>query len=172
MQISHNYMYMYLSFFLSLPLSLSHPSRSSQNTRLDSLCHIATAHQLSILHTALCICWGCSRHLAHSLLPTLCPQVHSLHLCLHSFPANRFINTIFLDSIYSISPSVTPLLFLPSIFPSIRVFSNESTLCIRWPNYWSFSFSISSSNEYSGLISFRIDWFGLLAVQGTLTSLL
>ena len=65
-----------------------------------------------------------------------------------------------------------PLFFLPSIFPSIRVFSNESTLCIRWPNYWSFSFSISPFNEYSGLISFRIDWFDLLAVQGTLKSLL
>ena len=61
---------------------------------------------------------------------------------------------------------------LPSIFPSIRVFSNESVLCIRWPNYWSFSFNISPSNEYSGLISFRIDWLDLLAVQGTLKSLL
>ena len=60
------------------------------------------------------------------------------------------------------------LLFLPSIFPSIRVFSNESVLCIRWPKYWNFSFSISPSNEYSGLISFRMDWFDLLAVQGTL----
>ena len=60
----------------------------------------------------------------------------------------------------------------PSIFPSIRVFSNESVLCIRWPKDWSFSFSISPSNEYSGLISFRIDWFDLLAVQGTLKSLL
>ena len=65
-----------------------------------------------------------------------------------------------------------PLLLLPSIFPSIRVFSNESALCIRWPKYWSFSFSISPSNEYSGLISFRIDWFDLLAAQGTLKSLL
>ena len=65
-----------------------------------------------------------------------------------------------------------PLLLLPSIFPSIRVFSNESVLCIRWPKYWSFSFNISPSNEYSGLISFRIDWFDLLAVQGTLKSLL
>ena len=64
------------------------------------------------------------------------------------------------------------LLLLPSIFPSIRVFSNESVLCIRWPKYWSFSFSISPSNEYSGLISFRIDWFDFLAVQGTLKSLL
>ena len=60
------------------------------------------------------------------------------------------------------------LLLLPSIFPSIRVFSNESALCIRWPNYWSFIFSISLFNEYSGLISFRIDWFDLLAVQDTL----
>ena len=65
-----------------------------------------------------------------------------------------------------------PLLFPPSIFPSIRVFSNESALHIRWPKYWSFSFSISPSNEYSGLISFRIDWLNLLAVQGTLNSLL
>ena len=63
-----------------------------------------------------------------------------------------------------------PLLLLPSIFPSIRVFSNESALCIRWPKYWSFSFSISPSNDYSGLISFRIDWLDLLAVQGTLKS--
>ena len=65
-----------------------------------------------------------------------------------------------------------PLLLLPSIFPSIRVFSNESVLHIRWPKYWRFSFSISPSNEYSGLISFRMDWLDLLAVQGTLKSLL
>ena len=65
-----------------------------------------------------------------------------------------------------------PLLLLPSIFSSIRVFSNESVLCIRWPKYWSFSFSISPSNECLGLISFRIDWIELLAVQGTLKSLL
>ena len=82
-----------------------------------------------------------------------------------------------LMSIESVMPSnplilCHPLLFLPSIFPSIRVFSNESALHIRWPNYWSCSFSESSSNEYSGLISFRIDWFHLLAVQGTLNSLL
>ena len=65
-----------------------------------------------------------------------------------------------------------PLLLPPSIFPSIRVFSSESVLHIRWPKYWSFSFSISPSNEYSGLISFRMDWLDLLAVQGTLKSLL
>ena len=65
-----------------------------------------------------------------------------------------------------------PFLLLPSIFPSIRVFSNESALLIRWPKYWSFSFNISFSNEHSGLISFRMDWLDLLAVQGTLKSLL
>ena len=65
-----------------------------------------------------------------------------------------------------------PLLFSPSIFPSSRVFSSESVLCIKWPKYWSFSFSISPSNEYSGLISFRMDWLDLLAVQETLKSLL
>ena len=65
-----------------------------------------------------------------------------------------------------------PLLLPTLIFPSIRVFSNESVLCIRWPKYWSFSFSISLSNEYSGMISFRIDWLDLLAVQGTLKSIL
>ena len=65
-----------------------------------------------------------------------------------------------------------PLLLLPSMFPSIRVFSNESALCIRWPKYWSFSFNISPSNEQPGLISFRMDWLDLLAVQGTLKSLL
>ena len=65
-----------------------------------------------------------------------------------------------------------PLLLLPSIIPSIKVFSNESVLCIRWPKYWSFSFSISPSNEYSGLISFKMDWLDLLAIQGTLKGLL
>ena len=82
-----------------------------------------------------------------------------------------------LMSIESVMPSkhlilCHPLLLLPSIFPSIRVSSSESVLCIWWPKYWSFSFSTSPSNEYSGLISFRIDWFDLLAVQGTLNSLL
>ena len=81
-----------------------------------------------------------------------------------------------LMSIESMMPSnhlilCHPLLLLPSTFPSIRVFSSESVLPIRWPNYWSFSFSISPSSEYSGLISFRMDWFDLLAVQGTLKSL-
>ena len=82
-----------------------------------------------------------------------------------------------LMSIESVMPSnhlilCHPLLLLPSIFPSIRVFSNESTLHIRWTKYWSFSFNISPSNEYSGLLSFRMDWLDLLALQGTLKSLL
>ena len=72
----------------------------------------------------------------------------------------------------AIQPFCRPPLLLPSIFPSIRVFSNESALCNRWPNYWSFSFNISPSNEHPGLISFRMDWLYLLAVQGTLKSLL
>ena len=80
-------------------------------------------------------------------------------------------------SIQSVMPSnhlilCHPLLLLPSIFPNIRVFSNESVLHIRWPKYWSFSFNISPSNDYSGLISFRMDWLDLLVVQGTLKSLL
>ena len=80
-------------------------------------------------------------------------------------------------SIESVMPSshlilCRPLLLLPSVFPNIRVFSSESALCIRWPKHWSFSFSISPSNEYSGLISFRMDWLDLLAIQGTLKSLL
>ena len=86
-------------------------------------------------------------------------------------------NLLKLMSIESVMPSshlilCRPLLLLLSIFPSIRVFSSESVLCIRWSNYWSFSFSISPSNEYSGLISFTIDWFDLFAVRGTLKSLL
>ena len=82
-----------------------------------------------------------------------------------------------LMSIESVMPSnhlifYCSLLLLPSIFPSIRGFSNESALCIKWPKYWSFSFSISPSNEYSGLISFRMDWFNFYVIQDTLKSLL
>ena len=92
------------------------------------------------------------------------------------FPVHHQLPSLLkLMSIESVMPSnylilCHPLLLLPSIFPSIRVFSNESVLCIRWPKYWHFSFSISPSNEYSGLIS--LDWLDLLAVQGTLKSLL
>ena len=86
-------------------------------------------------------------------------------------------NLLRLMSIESVMPSnylilCRPLLLPPSIFPCIGVFSKESALCLRWPKYWSFSFNISPSNEHPGLISFRMDWLGLLAVQGTLKSLL
>ena len=90
---------------------------------------------------------------------------------------HQLLDSLKLTSIESVMPSsclilCCPLLLLPPIPPSIRVFSNESTLCKRWPKYWSFSFSISPSNEHPGLISFRMDWLDLLAVQGTLKSLL
>ena len=94
------------------------------------------------------------------------------------FPVHhQLLSLLKLMFIKSVMPSnhlilYWPLLLLPSIFPSIRVFSNELALCIRWPKYWSFSLSISSSNEYSGVISFRMDWLDLLAVQETLKSLL
>ena len=105
------------------------------------------------------------------LCPTLCaPVVCSMpDLLVH----HQLRSLLKLMSIGSVMPSIhlvlcRPLLLLPSVFPSIRVFSNESALCIRWPNYWSLCFSISLSNEYSVLIPFRIDQFDLLAVQGTL----
>ena len=97
--------------------------------------------------------------------------------CQASLPITNSWSLLKLLSIESVMPSnhlilCRPLLLPLSIFPSIRVFSNESSLHIRWPKYWSFSFSISPSSEYSGLISFRMDWFDPLAVQGTLKSLL
>ena len=107
--------------------------------------------------------------------PTLCDPMNC------SMPASLSITNSQsppkLMSIESVMPSnhlilPRPLLLLPSVFPSIRVFSNESVLHIRWPKYWSFSFNISPSNEHPGLISFRMDWLDLLAVQGTLKSLL
>ena len=102
-----------------------------------------------------------SHELQHARLPCPSPTPGACSAQVHQvvMPSNHLI-------------LCQPLLFLLSIFPSIRVFSKESVLLIRWPKYWSFSFSISSSNEYSGLISFRMDWLDLLAVQGTLKSLL
>ena len=108
----------------------------------------------------------------HGLFATLWTAAHQASL---SITTSR--NLLKLMSIELVIPSnhlilCHPLLLLPSIFSSIRVFSNESVLCIKWPKYWSFSFSISPSNEYPGLISFRMDWLDLHAVQGTLKSLL
>ena len=104
-------------------------------------------------------------------------QTHGLQHARPSYPFTSSWNLLKFMSIESVMPSkhfilCHPCLLLPSIFPSIRVFSNESVLCFRWPKYWNFSFSNSPPNVYSGLIFFRINWFDLLAVQGTLKSLL
>ena len=107
--------------------------------------------------------------------PTLCnpmdcstPGLH-VHHQLPEFTQAMYIESVMPSNHFTLCH---PLLLPPSVFPSIRVFSNEPLLCIRWPKYWSFSFSIRPSNEYLGLISFRIDWFDLLSVQGTLKNLL
>ena len=108
------------------------------------------------------------------LCPTLCNPMNCSTPGLPAITNSRSL--LKLMSIESVMPSnrliLCRLLLLPSIFPNIRGFSNESALCIRWLKYWRFSFNISSSNEHSGLISFRMDWLDLLAVQGTLKSLL
>ena len=106
-----------------------------------------------------------------------CPVFATPWTAAHVFPVLQCLSLLRLMSIESLMPSnhlilCRPLLLLHSIFPSIRVFSNKLALPVNWPKYWSFSFSISSSNEYSGLSSFRMDWLDLLAVQGTLKSLL
>ena len=106
---------------------------------------------------------------------TLCNPMNPAHQA--SLSITNSWSSLRLTSIKSVMPSshlilCRPLLLLPSVFPTIKVFSNESPLHTRWPKYWSFSFSISPSNEYSGLISLRIDWFDLLAIQGILKSLL
>ena len=111
------------------------------------------------------------------LCPTLCSSMDCSMPDYNKLSITNSQNLLKLRSIKSLMPSnhlipCRPRLLPPSIFSSIRVFSNESVLYIRWPKYWSFSFSISPSNEYSGLISFRMDWLDLLTVQGTLKSLL
>ena len=109
------------------------------------------------------------------LCPTLCDPMNRTRQASLSITNSR--NSLRLTSIESVMPSshlilCRPLLLLPPILPSIRVFSNESTLRMRWPKYWSFSFSIIPSKEHPGLISFRMNWLDILAVQGTLKSLL
>ena len=109
------------------------------------------------------------------MCPTLCDTMNPTHQASLSITNSQSL--LKLMPIESVMPSshlilCRPLHLLPPIPPSIRVFSNESTLCMRWPKYWSFSFSISPSNEHPGLISFRMDWLDLLAVQATLNSLL
>ena len=106
---------------------------------------------------------------------TLCEPWTAAHQASLSITNSQsLLNLMSIESVMPSNPLILchPLLLLASILPSIRVFSSELTLCIRWPKYWSLSFSISPSNEYSGLISFRMDWLDPLAVQGTLKSLL
>ena len=124
--------------------------------------------------------WGKSPSLSQSVQSLSCvwlfatPWTAARQASLSMANSQSLLKLMFIESVRPSNHLILcrPLLLLPSIFPSIRVFSNESVLCIRWPKYWSFSFSVSPSNEYSGLISFTMDWLDLLAVQGTLKSLL
>ena len=130
--------------------------KEKQNSKSLRLCQFSSVQLLSLVR----------------LIVTLWTAVHQVSLSItNSRSSLRFP---FIESVMPSSHLILchPLLLLPPIPPSIRVFSNESTLHMRWPNYWSFSFSISPSNEHPGLISFRMDWVDLLAVQGTLKSLL
>ena len=125
---------------------------------------------MGTLTCQLCCCCSVTQS-----CPTLCNPMTAAQQASLSFTTTQSL--LKLMSIKSVMPSnhlilYRPLLLLPSVFPSIRVFSNESVLPIRWPQYWSFSFSINTSSEYSGLISFRIDWFDIFAVQGIPKSLI
>ena len=120
---------------------------------------------------------GTKTHIPHTLFSRSIVATPWTTACQASLSCTVSQSLLRIMSIELVMPSYhlilcRPFLLPPSIFPRIRVFSNESALRIRWPEYWSFSFSISPSNEYSGLISFRMDWLDLLAVQGTLKSLL
>ena len=126
----------------------------------DLVSHLASASLFSsVVHSCLTLC----DPMNHSM-PDL--PVH------HQLPESTQTHVYLVGNAIQHLILCRPLLLLPSIFPSIRVFSSESALHIRWPKYWSFSFNISSSSEHPGLISFRMDWLDLLAVQGTLKSLL
>ena len=122
-------------------------------------------------HLSLIHCYCC---LVTKSCPTLCnPMKYSMPVFLSFTISQSWLKLISIESVMPPNHFILcHSLLLTSIFPSIRIVSNESALCIRWPKYWSFSFNISPSNENPGLISFRMDWFDLLAVQGTLKSLL
>ena len=141
--------------------------QDSRERRVNSLMHCRKIDNINIWYQFGSVIQSC---------PTLCDAMDGA-ACQASVSITNSRSLLKLLSIELVMPSnhlilCCPLFLLPSIFPSIRIFSNESFLYISWPKYWSFSFSISLSNEYSGLISYRIDWFDLLAVQGTLKTLL
>ena len=129
---------------------------------------ILNSYQLSLIYTRICSVQSLS-HVQLFVTPWTAARQASLSTNSQSLPKLMSIESVVLSNHLIFCRA---LLLPPSIFPSIRVFSIESALCIRWPKYWSFSFSISASNEHPGLISFRMDWLDLLAVQRTLKSLL
>ena len=142
-------------------------------TKLDSILKSRDITLLTKIHIVSSVQFSSVQLLSHGRLFAT-PWIAA---CQASLSITNFRNLLKLMSMESVMPSnhlilCRPLLFPPSIFPSIRVFSNESVLHIQWPKYWSFNFSVSPSNECSGLISFRMDWLDLLAVQGTLKSFL
>ena len=153
--------------------SISHPTwrcHPFSLQRQESMLVNIVDSETSLLGHLLCCCcsvtWSCL---------TLCDP---MDCSTPGFPVLHYLSEFAQTQVHQVGDAIQPshplssLLFPPSIFPSIRVFSNESARCIRWPKYWNFSFSVSPSSEYSGVISFRIDGFDLLAVQGTFKSLL
>ena len=172
---SHLYVFALVALGLRIRLKIIPKTQVKELTTFSSNSFTVSGLTLkSLIHFELIFIYGFSSVQLFSrvqLFVTPWPAAHQASLSI-TISWNLFK----LMSIESVMPSnhvilFRPLLLLPSIFPSIRVFSNESVLCIRQPKYWSFSFSISPSNEYSGLIFFKMDWLDLLAVQGTLKSL-
>ena len=150
MDRNHRYFHITLNF-LQVSWNVTYTTHHYFEAMVGLLCSVQFS--LSVVSNSL---WPCGVQCTRPPCPLPAPRVYS-----NSCPLSRWC----LPTTSSSSPPA-------SVFPSIRVFSNESTLRIKWPKHWSFSFSISPSNEHSGLISFRMDWLGLLAVQGTLKSLL
>ena len=174
---------MRIYYAFEFALSILSASASTIDPRIRRIPYLPYSIPLSTIfdkqtHFAANICQWWS-HTYFSSVTQLCPTLCDPMDCsTPGFPVHhRLLDLLKLNSIKSVMPTYHfilchPLLLLPSVLPSIRVFSNESVLHIRWPKYWSFSFNISLSNVPSGLISFQMDWFDLLAVHGTLKSLL
>ena len=152
-------------------VAMPSPRGSSQLRDQTHVSYVSCIGRWVLYHS--CHLFSSVQSLSHvPLLATPWTAAHQASLSITN--SQSLLKLMYIESVipYNYLILCHPLLLPPSIFPSIRVFSNESVLCIRWPKYWSFSFSISPSNEYSGLISFRMDWLDLLAVQETLKSLL